>query len=138
MTGRGGAGWDENWTALHFASCHGHTECVRSLCDRGAMIDAQTEYGMPALHWACLYGHLDVTHLLCERGAQIDLQNTNGCTAVFWASSNNKIDFTRYLCERGANTLLKDRINGMTPYACACSRHGVDSPMALLLKAYPH
>ena len=136
MTGRGEGRFGLTWTALHFASRHGHTECVRSLCGRGAMIDAQTTYETTALHYACEYGHLDVVRLLCERGAQIDLQITHGDTALFYASSSNMIDIVRYLCERGANTLLKSY--GDTPYARACRRHGADSPIALFLEAYPH
>ena len=135
MTTRGEDGWG-GWSALNFASRHGHTECVRSLCDRGAMIDAQSEYGYTALHLACSHGHLDVVRLLCEIGAQIDQQTTSGGTALFYASRCNSIDITRYLCERGANTLLKGY--GLTPYAWTCSDQGVDSPMALLLEAYPH
>ena len=135
MTATGEEGWSK-CTALHFASYHGRTECVRSLCDRGAMMDAQDEYGCPALHYACCYGHLDVARLLCERGAQIDLQSDDGWTALHCASHNNRIGISRYLCERGANTLLSD--SGVTPYAHACSVHGVASPIAVLLKAYPH
>ena len=133
MTGHGDGGC---WTALHFASEHGHTECVRSLCDRGAMIDAQAEDGWTALHLACAYGHLDVVRLLCERGAPLDLQDKYGATALNFASRRNKVDIARYLCERSANTLLKCR--GRTPYAWACFFHHVDSPIALLLKTYPH
>jgi ankyrin repeat protein len=136
MTGRGVHSLLGNWTALHFASDNGHTECVRSLLDRGAMIDAQTEYGWTALHLACYGGHLDVVRLLCERGAQMDQQIISGGTALYWASFKNRIDIARYLCERGANTLLKS--NGETPYTCACTQYGADSPIALLLKAYPH
>ena len=135
MTGHGGVGWGGHWTALHFAIRNGHTECVRFLCDRGTVIDAQTENGCTALHLACWYSHLDVIRQLCENGAQIDLQDITGWTALYYASYNSKIDSARYLCERGANTLLN---GGETPYACACSKHGADSPMALLLEAYPH
>ena len=113
MTGCGGAGWVGDWPALHFASWHGHTECVRTLCDRGAMIDAQDGYGRTALHLACPRGHLDVARLLCERGAQIDLRTFDGWTALYMALCNNKIDVARYLCERGANTLLS--ASGKTP-----------------------
>ena len=137
MTGCGVGGWCGTWTALHFACRYGHTECVRSLCDRGAMLDAKTEfYCFTALHSACSHGHLDVVRLLCERGAQIDLQDRFGVTALFVAAFNNRIEIARYLCERGANTLLKS--DGETPYACACNYRGADSPMALLLVAYPH
>ena len=135
MTAIGESGLSKH-TALHFASYHGHTDCVRSLCDRGAMIDAQAEGGQTALHLACSYGHLDVARLLCERGAQIDLQDIDGWTALFYASDLNNIAIARYLCEKGANTLLG--IYSETPYARACQMHGVDSPMALLLKSYPH
>ena len=135
MTALGYLGWSK-WTALHFASYHGHTECVRSLCDRGAMIDAQDGYGRTALHFACECDHLDVARLLCERGAQIDLQSHYRQTALYYASYNNEIDLARYLCERGANTLLS--CDGVTPYALAFSRLGADSPMALLLQCYPH
>ena len=136
MTAMCDHGFGGNCSALHFASWHGHTVCVRSLCDRGAMIDAQTEYGETALNLACWKGHLDVVRLLCERGAQIDLQDVSGGTALFLASCKDNIDSARYLCERGANTLLK--CNGDNPYADACRRHGADSPIALLLNAYPH
>jgi ankyrin repeat protein len=73
-------------TALHYASENGHTDCVRSLLDRGAMIDAQSYGGDTALRYACKYGHLDVARLLCERGAQMDLRNKNGRTALHMSS----------------------------------------------------
>ena len=134
MTGRSEG--SKEWTALHFASYRGHIECVRSLCDRGAMIDALAESGRTAFHLACLGGHLDIVRLLCERGAQIDLQTIHGWTALFYASNYNKVDIARYLCEKGANTLLKSY--SMTAYAWACHWQGADSPIALLLKSYPH
>jgi len=123
-------------TALHDASQLGYTECVRTLLDRAAVIDAQDRYGRTALHWACDSGHLDVVRLLCENGAQIDLQSHFGGTALDNASSCNNIDITRYLCERGANTLLL--YHGKTPYTRACQWHGTESPIARLLKSYPH
>ena len=124
-------------TALHYASSNGHTECVRSLCDRGAMTNAQHGYGSTALHWACDRGHLDVVRLLCERGAQIDLQSHAGYTALLHAVRHNEIDIARYMCERGADTLLKG--GGRTPYETARDKYGTDSPIALLLKSYiPH
>jgi ankyrin repeat protein len=123
-------------TALHFASDRGHTECVRALLDRAAVIDAQDESHQTALHLACCLGHLDIVRLLCERGAQIDLQGKWERTALYCASFYNKIDIVRYLCERGANTLLK--CNGDNPYAYACRYNGIDSPIALFLEAYPH
>ena len=101
MTGCGEVRCGWKWTALHFASQRGHTECARSLCDRRAMIDAQTESGCTALHVACWHGHLDVVRLLFERGAQIDLRDRFGGTALVYASTFNKTDIARYLCERG-------------------------------------
>ena len=135
MTTNGYDGWSK-WTALHFASYHGHIECVRSLCDRGAMIDAQSESGSTALHLSCCYGHLDVARLLCERGAQIDLRTAEGQTALYKTSMTNKIDVARYLCERGANTLLS--ASGETPYARACLHFGTYSAVALFLQLHPY
>ena len=80
--------------------------------------------------------HLEVVCLLFERGAQLDLHTTSRLTALCYASFYNKIDIARYLCERGANTLLKNPAG--TPYALACRRHGVESPMSFHLEAYPH
>jgi hypothetical protein len=135
MIATGTYGWS-GCTALHFASWNGHTDCVRSLCDRGAAVNAQTGFGWSPLHVACTYCHLDAARLLLERGAQIDLRNISGFTALHTASCNAMVSVARLLCESGANTLLS--ASGRTPYAWACFHHGVDSPTALLLKAYPH
>jgi len=123
------------WTALHFATRYGHTECVRSLLDRGAVIDIGVDVAVVPFCLACVYGHLEIVHLLYEGGAQINLQcpYLNGQTAL--ASCTN-VDIVRYLCENGANTLLS--VNGETPYMRACRRYGIKSPLARFLETYPH
>ena len=55
-------------TALHIACKHGHIKCVRSLINRGAIIEAEDRIRRTPLYRACEEGHLDVVQLLCGWG----------------------------------------------------------------------
>ena len=57
-------------------------------------------------------------------------------TGLMVACEKGHLGTATLLCERGADTLRS--VDGQTPFAIASSRHGVDSPIAALLKTYPH
>ena len=85
---------------------------------------------------SCVNGYLDIATLLCERGAALNLEITDGDTAIYLASRHNHLECVRLLCDRGADTLLPG-LRG-NPYALACTKFGIESPMAVLLQLFLH
>jgi len=129
--------WDEGFTALHYASNNCHLDCMSSLLDKGADINAQTNCGFTALHFVSWSSNSNLVPYLCERGADMNLQTYKGWTALRMASNHDERDTVRYLCRKGANTLLVDD-SGNTPYRHITSKYGYDFPMSCLLAKYPH
>lgn len=58
---------------MHCAATRGHLECVQSLLENGAPIDAQDQAGQTALHLALRRSHLDIALLLVTKGCNFDL-----------------------------------------------------------------
>lgn len=58
-------------TALHYTSCNGRTECVRTLLQCGAHINKLSKDLESPLYLACQSGHAEVAKLLLESGAVI-------------------------------------------------------------------
>ena len=59
----------DGWSALHFASGCGHTECVRLLIKAKAPLEAKNNRGATPLMCAAFQGHRDVVKLLLSAGA---------------------------------------------------------------------
>ena len=65
-------GWVQNlelaegsgWTALILASWYGHSDCVSTLLDWGAQIDASDSDSWTAYHHACFADHASCAALL--------------------------------------------------------------------------
>lgn len=91
------------WTALIYASAHGHKDIVGFLLERGADIEAHDHGGSTALMVASEHGQLDVVKFLLNRKANIETQTNNGQTALMIASRNNHKNVAKLLLDRGAN-----------------------------------
>ena len=64
------------------ASENGQVEVAKSLIERGAQINLQTNDGTSALHIASRNNHVGVAKLLLEKGAKVDLLNNDQCSLL--------------------------------------------------------
>jgi ankyrin repeat protein len=60
---------------LTLAAAHGHTDLVKALLDRGAVVNARDGTGWTPLHAAAYGGHPEIIRLLLERGAVMPESN---------------------------------------------------------------
>lgn len=64
------------WTALMYASVHGHIDIVKVLVDNGAKMNLQDRIsGNTALIWATREGRIGVAKYLIDKGANMELHN---------------------------------------------------------------
>ncbi|CAD5206687.1 unnamed protein product [Bursaphelenchus okinawaensis] len=89
-------------TALHCAATRGHMECVQSLLESGAPIDAQDQTGQTALHLALRRSHLDIALYLITKGCSFDLVDQLGDTPLHISSRLGLIAAVQTLCHIGA------------------------------------
>jgi ankyrin repeat protein len=112
-------------TALHYASQNGHAECVRSLLDRGAMIDARGGFGGTPLHFASQNGHTACVRSLLDRGAMIDARDRFEDTPLHFASWGGHTECVRALLDRAAVIDAQDG-GGSTALHFACLWDHID------------
>jgi hypothetical protein len=91
LDGDGGAHVDEKdedgMTALMWAiEYSSHTEVVRLLLDKGALLDEKNKWGRTALIHASVSGHTEMVRLLLDKGALLDEKDQEGKTALMLAS----------------------------------------------------
>jgi ankyrin repeat protein len=78
------------WTALHYASTHGHVAVMSLLLDHHAYIDAASPNGSTPLMMAALYGTPAAVKLLLEAGADPMLRNEQGLSAIDFANQGQR------------------------------------------------
>ena len=68
------------FTALHIASCQGHSEAVLWLLENGADVHSEKSDGWMynAIHYAASQGHLECVKVLCDFGANWAKQTFDG------------------------------------------------------------
>ena len=71
----------EKWTALHFASAYGKTDCVQLLCAGGANVNVKDAFGRAPIYLASQRGHAQVVATLVAAGADVEAEANDGCTA---------------------------------------------------------
>jgi ankyrin repeat protein len=91
------------WTALYYAACNGHDDCVIYCLEMGADVNASDSIGRTPLHVASMWGHVNVARVLLDAGALVDARNVNGWTALHHAIEFERVDVARLLVDRGAN-----------------------------------
>ena len=107
-------GIDVNFqTALMLASQGGHIPVITKLLEKGAKIDAKSNYGWMALMIASRNGHAAVVTQLLEKGAEIDAQDNSGATALMIASGSGHTAVVTQLLEKGAE-INASNYNGLT------------------------
>lgn len=85
------------WTPLHLASFHGNDECVRSLLNTGAQINAKNNIGCTPLHYASNSGYSDCIRILLDSGADFTLNDSDGKTPFDIAKNNCKDVITKWI-----------------------------------------
>ena len=72
---------DMGQTPLHYASDREHLDCVSTLLQNGANVNAIDSDGISVLQTAVISGNVDIVKLLLESGADPDLEDMDGETA---------------------------------------------------------
>ena len=121
-------------TALHAASCNGHTEVVHLLLKAGAAKDAEDSMGRTALHFAAMNGNAVIVRLLLEADAGKDTTDLYNQTALHLASCGNHVEVVRLLLEAGAATEIT-RV-GKTALHLAAAQGHVEVVSWLFLTGY--
>lgn len=124
---------DENgWTPLHAAADAGHTELVKLLVAKGAVIDAKTKVGWTPLMTAACNGRKEAAALLISKGARLDIGDvTFGRNPLHWAAIQGHADVAELLITKGAKVNTRDKANA-TPlgYAKSYRRAELESLLA--------
>jgi len=113
----------KGFTALHIASCLGHTEIAKLLVDKGADPNAKDYLGFTPLHWATAMSHVELVNLLLQHGADIDAKALNDITPLHIAAALGSRDVIKSFIIKGVDINAKDT-HGDTPahWAAAFSR----------------
>ncbi len=105
-------------TALHDASCNGHTESVKALLEKGAAVNAENKDKCAfacLLYWMCV----DCTcrQRPCGRfGSWVSMSAPCRDTALHLASHNGHTESVKALLEKGADVTAED--NAKCAFAC--------------------
>ena len=121
------------WTALMYASIHGHAQIVRLLIQQGASLNLKNEDGTTALIAAASNGHLGAVRELLDNGANIDARNNDGWTPLMYAAWNGQTRVVEELIARHANVDIKNRNNWTAWTAAEDAGH---SEILKILKRY--
>jgi hypothetical protein len=85
------------------AARKGDVAKLKELLDKGADVNAKTQYGATALAYACDKGHIEVVKLLLERGANVNVKDTfYGEMPLGWALQRNNVEVLKLLLDKGA------------------------------------
>jgi len=121
-----------NYHTLLTYAVYMENECVVSfLLQKGASINARSQWGRSPLHFACT---LDMAKLLINLGADVNAEDDDGETPIvpiMYSECNDKPTWLRYMIENGANVNHVDNV-GYTPLHRAIDAQDVVSVKILL------
>jgi ankyrin repeat protein len=122
-------------SALELALSNGHLGVLRILLQQSIVdVNGITKRGSSLLHLASEIGEEQRVTFLLEMGAMVDVLNANGETPLHWACSLGHLAVVRALVHFGANTMLHERVQGLTPLHAACGSRGQPAVLALLIQ----
>ena len=122
---------ERGWTALGYASWHGHVDVVEVLLDAGADVDKIESEGYSPLHDACVCGEAKIVKLLLAKSAKVNVRNDGGQTPLHLAIGKKNEEIVNLLLEAKAEMNIGD-ISGSTALHAAGSA-GSYEIMQLLL-----
>ena len=123
---------EKGWSRLHYAASGGNEKVVRLLLNKGADIEALTEFDKTLLHSAASGGNEKVVRLLLKKGADIHARDKNQWTPLHLAARSGNEQIVRLLLEKGADIHARDK-NQWTPLHRAASS-GNEQIVRLLLE----
>jgi len=97
-----------DWTALMYASLRGYNDIVELLIQKGADINAHSDYRETALMEASIHGHISIVELLIKNGADVNAKAKFGNTALLHASYWGYKDIVEILLKEGADVNAED------------------------------
>ena len=105
--------FNDDLTALMFASRNGHANVVRALLDKGAEVNVKDNKGYTPLMSASAGGYTEVVHILLtakdiDVNATMHVNKITGVTALMFASLQGHVEIVGALLEKGANVNLKE------------------------------
>lgn len=121
-------------SALHYAADGGDERIVKSLLQRGPLVDVSNESGDTPLSLAAYRGHLSIVHILLKNGAHVNKTNKNGQTPLMYTIFDNHVETAQVLIEHGANLEARTR-DGATTVLHQAARIGTKEMVELLLKS---
>lgn len=87
----------ESMQAIHLAAMNGHTDCIKLLEKKGALINAPGRFRMTPLIIASAYGHLDCVKYILENKGRILSKDKMKRTALTMAVKNGNTVIVSYL-----------------------------------------
>jgi ankyrin repeat protein len=107
---------------------------VRLLLDKGAEVNATTDYGHTALHLAAMYGNDEVVPILLLSGADPSRRSRSGTTPLYLASLYGHVAVVRVLLRHMRGRGVDERTtDGFTALWMACSNGHMEVVRVLLL-----
>lgn len=92
------------YTALHYASRHGHRDICEILLDHGAHVNCRTASGLSTpLHRAAYCGHSDVASLLLKRGANPAICDCDARNCLHKAAEGGHENLVKTIIEHDAD-----------------------------------
>ncbi|UYM16679.1 ankyrin repeat domain-containing protein [Endozoicomonas euniceicola] len=121
---------------LHAAVLNGHTECLQTLIDAGAVVGAALRAdGLPLLHIAAYKGYTECLKVLIKAGADIKATlTTDGVTPLHCAAQGGHTRGMELLIKAGADVKAARTTNGNTLLHIA-AQGGHTGCVELLIKA---
>lgn len=119
------------FTALHYASIEGHSECVKLLLDHGAEVDAvdTTRWGTP-LHYASYHHRTNCVQILLDHNADINARNVYLETPLHESCASGAFHCAEMLLNRGASMIQNS--GGATALHIASRRGHIECVRILL------
>ena len=113
--------YDDQNTALHWASMGGQFEVVEDLVRHGADVNAKNADGETPLFWAVNGGKKKVLQFLFDRGASVDTTDAKGKQLYHHAASSGDIFVLEWARKHADNLSIDQKdATGRTPLTYAC------------------
>lgn len=120
-------------TALMWSSLFGYSECVNSLINAGADVNAKSKEGWTSLMYAARKGHPESVVALIAANASLDVTDAQGWTALMLAACYGHTGCVKTLIDSKAKLNVQDK-DGWTALMLAV-RHGHTECAKVLIAA---